>query len=411
MRALARALVVSAFAFGSIGLQPAQPAAAAAVAALDDTWSPFWVTTAQGDVWNFGSAVNYGTLKGVPLNKPIVGMAPTPDAAGYWLVASDGGIFAFGNAAFYGSTGNIRLNQPIVGMTPTPSNKGYWMVASDGGIFAYGDAQFFGSTGSIKLNKPIVAMAPAPDNKGYWLVASDGGIFAYGSAQFFGSTGSLSLNRPIVGMAPTPTGKGYWLIASDGGIFAYGDAKFFGSTGGGADSSYQRLVPTIDGAGYWLVRNGGDAVAFGSADTTVSGKKAPKRPAIGTVFQVNTPGEKAVLFAMSQLGDAYVWGGNGPDGYDCSGLTSQAWKSAGTVIPRIANDQYDFGTHVTLDSLRPGDLLFWSTDLNDKRAINHVGMYVGGGWGINSGGTGTGVNVRSIPRTAGWMMSLGVRPR
>ncbi len=50
------------------------------------------------------------------LNKPIVGVAATPDGKGYWLVASDGGIFAFGDAAFYGSTGALTLNKPIVGM-------------------------------------------------------------------------------------------------------------------------------------------------------------------------------------------------------------------------------------------------------------------------------------------------------
>jgi hypothetical protein len=75
-------------------------------------------------------------------------------------VASDGGIFAFG-APFLGSTGSIRLNKPIVGIAPTPTGAGYWLVATDGGIFAFGDAPFFGSTGSITLNKPIVGMAPA----------------------------------------------------------------------------------------------------------------------------------------------------------------------------------------------------------------------------------------------------------
>ena len=157
-------------------------------------------------------------------------------------------------------------------------------------------------------------------------------------------------------------------------------------------------------------------MSYGSADASTAagyGKKSSdsQRPAMASVFHVNTPGDKAVLFAMAQLGKDYVWGGNGPNGYDCSGLTSQAWKSAGTVIPRIANDQYAFGTHVELGSLRPGDLLFWSTDTSDSRAINHAGMYIGGGWGVNAGGTGTGVNVRSIPQTSSWMMNLGVRPR
>ena len=150
---------------------------------------------------------------------------------GYWLVASDGGIFAYGASQFYGSTGNLTLNRPIVGMAATPDARGYWLVASDGGIFAYGDAGFYGSTGAITLNKPIVGIAATNDGKGYWLVASDGGIFAFGDASFFGSAGNLSLNKPIVGLSASPDGKGYWLVASDGGIFAYGSAQFYGSTG------------------------------------------------------------------------------------------------------------------------------------------------------------------------------------
>ena len=207
----------------------------------------------------------------MPLAKPIVGAAANPNG-GYWLVASDGGIFAFGGAQFWGSTGGLPLNKPIVGMAATPDGGGYWLVASDGGIFAYGDAQFYGSTGGLTLNKPIVGMAATPDGGGYWLVASDGGIFAYGDAQFYGSTGAIHLNKPIVGMAATPDGDrllargvrrrhlhlrrravlrldrrpdaqqadrrhgaprptaaatGSW--RQDAGVFTYGDAQFSGS--------------------------------------------------------------------------------------------------------------------------------------------------------------------------------------
>ena len=90
------------------------------------------------------SSVSTSAMSG-PLNKPVVGMAATPDGNGYWLVASDGGIFNYGDAGFYGSTGSIQLNKPIVGMAATPDGKGYWLGASDGGVFNYGDAGFFGS--------------------------------------------------------------------------------------------------------------------------------------------------------------------------------------------------------------------------------------------------------------------------
>ena len=58
------------------------------------------------------------------------------DSKGYWLVASDGGVFSFGDASFYGSTGGDRLNKPIVGIAATPDGNGYWLVASDGGVFS-----------------------------------------------------------------------------------------------------------------------------------------------------------------------------------------------------------------------------------------------------------------------------------
>ena len=87
--------------------------------------------------------------------------------SGYWMVAGDGGIFAFGNAGFFGSMGGRPLNKPIVGLAPTNDNQGYWEVASDGGIFAFGDAPFYGSMGGKPLNKPIVGMAVTPDGRGY----------------------------------------------------------------------------------------------------------------------------------------------------------------------------------------------------------------------------------------------------
>jgi hypothetical protein len=197
----------------------------------------YYLVDANGGVYPFGSAQNYGSATNLHLNQPIVGMAVTPDGGGYWLVAGDGGVFSYGDAQFYGSTGNITLNKPIVGMVSTPDGKGYWFVASDGGVFSYGDAQFYGSTGNMTLNKPVVGMGVPTSGNGYYLVASDGGIFAFptgpGGLPFYGSTGNIVLNKPVVGMAAVQ--GGYYLVASDGGIFAYptgpGGLFFYGSTG------------------------------------------------------------------------------------------------------------------------------------------------------------------------------------
>ena len=267
----------------------AAPAAAPASASISAptggsrSASAYWLVASDGGVFNYGGAGMYGSEGGRSLNKPIVGMAATPDGRGYWLVASDGGVFNYGDAAFTGSAGTVPLNRPIVGMATTPDGKGYWLVASDGGVFNYGDAAFIGSAGALSLNKPIVGMAATPDGKGYWLVASDGGVFNYGDAGMYGSEGGRPLNKPIVGMAATPDGKGYWLVASDGGVFNYGDAAFIGSAGAlSLNKPIVGMAATPDGKGYWLVASDGGVFNYGDAAFTGSaGALFLNKPIVG----------------------------------------------------------------------------------------------------------------------------------
>jgi hypothetical protein len=259
---------------------PSNEASATPIAASPN--GGYWEVASDGGVFSFGNAGSFGSAASLPLNHPVVGLAPTHDRQGYWLVASDGGIFNYGDAHFFGSTGGMTLNKPIVGMAATTDGGGYWLVASDGGIFAYGDAHFSGSTGGMTLNKPIVGMAVTPDGGGYWLVASDGGIFAYGDAHFSGSTGGMTLNKPVVGMAANP-GGGYWLVASDGGIFNYGRAAFEGSTGGTTlNKPVVGMSAAPDGAGYWLVASDGGIFNYGSAGFFGStGGMTLNKPVIG----------------------------------------------------------------------------------------------------------------------------------
>jgi SpoIID/LytB domain protein len=218
----------------------------------------------------------FAATMGLKTNWFSLGDQPSGGVGGYWVDAADGGVFSFGNANFYGSAGAIKLNRPVVGMAATPDSAGYWEVATDGGIFSYGDAHFWGSTGSLVLNKPVVGMAATPDGGGYWLVASDGGIFSFGDAHFWGSTGSLTLNKPIVGMVPTHDGGGYWLVASDGGVFAFGDATFHGSLGSTPPASpIVAVAPTPDGGGYWMLEAKGVVHAFGDAPTEAPGADSP----------------------------------------------------------------------------------------------------------------------------------------
>ncbi|MEV5549357.1 bifunctional lytic transglycosylase/C40 family peptidase [Streptomyces sp. NPDC052309] len=96
----------------------------------------------------------------------------------------------------------------------------------------------------------------------------------------------------------------------------------------------------------------------------------------------------AIAYAQKKLGTPYLWGGNGTarqgGRFDCSGLTKAAYESVGIELPRVANDQYNAGPHPSRDELLPGDLVFFSDDLTNSRAIRHVGIYVGGGYMIDA---------------------------
>jgi cell wall-associated NlpC family hydrolase len=88
-----------------------------------------------------------------------------------------------------------------------------------------------------------------------------------------------------------------------------------------------------------------------------------------------------VAFACDQLGEPYIWGGNGTPGFDCSGLTHAAYAAAGRSIPRTAQTQYDAGPLLANGmQLQPGDLVFFGTPSH----IHHVGISLGGTLIVNA---------------------------
>ncbi|MGW2250255.1 transglycosylase family protein [Kitasatospora sp. NPDC001660] len=119
---------------------------------------------------------------------------------------------------------------------------------------------------------------------------------------------------------------------------------------------------------------------------------APAPAATGTMAA-------AVNFAKSQVGQAYVYGGTGNGGWDCSGLTQAALRAAGISVPRVAADQAAASTHVSLDSLQPGDLLFWSNN-GQNSGVYHVAIYIGGGQYVEAANPSSGVRLQTIANWA-----------
>jgi peptidoglycan DL-endopeptidase CwlO len=115
-------------------------------------------------------------------------------------------------------------------------------------------------------------------------------------------------------------------------------------------------------------------------------------------LQAGPVARAAVRWALAQLGDPYRWGATGPDMFDCSGLTSSAYRAAGVGIPRVSRAQWGAGPHVAVANLLPGDLVFYADNPRDPATIHHVGMYIGNGLMVHSPHTGDVVRVASIWR-------------
>lgn len=103
-------------------------------------------------------------------------------------------------------------------------------------------------------------------------------------------------------------------------------------------------------------------------------------------------GATAALKACAQLGKMYLFGAEGPDRFDCSGLTLFAWKAAGKSLPRTAADQWRAVQRISKDQLQPGDLIFFYNSSNPS----HVGMYTGGGQMVHASRSGQPVKMKNV---------------
>ena len=142
-----------------------------------------------------------------------------------------------------------------------------------------------------------------------------------------------------------------------------------------------------------------------SAPTPPTGSD-PNGLGTGTSRGSAAQGQAAANWAQTQTGLPYLLGGTGPDAYDCSGLTSAAWATQGISISRTSRSQYKHVLKISAQELRPGDLLFWATDVTNPDTIYHVAMWIGGGQIVEAAVPGAPLRVISM-RWSGTMPYAG----
>ena len=106
--------------------------------------------------------------------------------------------------------------------------------------------------------------------------------------------------------------------------------------------------------------------------------------------------QTAVNTALAKQGDPYVWGGAGPNGFDCSGLMQYAYAAAGHKLPHSSSIQSTIGTPVSYADLKPGDLVFFYSP------VSHVGMYIGNGQMVHAATFGQPVKVVNLASMPGF---------
>jgi cell wall-associated NlpC family hydrolase len=112
--------------------------------------------------------------------------------------------------------------------------------------------------------------------------------------------------------------------------------------------------------------------AGGAQAVSAAGSTACEQAALGQL-PAGAAG-KILAYAEAQLGKPYMWGGTGPDAFDCSGLAMMAYRAAGITIPRTSQAQWDWGRQVPDSQVRPGDLVFFAGHDGTPAAPGHVGI-------------------------------------
>jgi cell wall-associated NlpC family hydrolase len=133
----------------------------------------------------------------------------------------------------------------------------------------------------------------------------------------------------------------------------------------------------------------------GGGDSEFKGANgAPE--AQGTSPGDSSKGAQLVAEAKKHLGDKYVYGAEGPNTFDCSGLIQFAAKQLGINLPRVASDQAKAGREVSKGELQPGDLVYFKGTTGDPNKVSHIGMFIGNGQFIHAPKPGDVVKISNL---------------
>ena len=174
--------------------------------------------------------------------------------------------------------------------------------------------------------------------------------------------------------------------------------KYVNATSGlnvrsGAGTSYSKIgsldykekVTVLSTSNGWAKINYKGQAGYVSSSYLQSTVPSGSTSNSGSNNSVSASASSVIAYAKTLLGKPYVWGAQGPNSFDCSGFTYYVFKNkAGIILPRTSSAQSKYGTYVSRNNLRAGDLVFFDTNGANNRQVSHVGLYIGNGQMIHA---------------------------
>jgi cell wall-associated NlpC family hydrolase len=160
--------------------------------------------------------------------------------------------------------------------------------------------------------------------------------------------------------------------------------------------SYNHLQSYVQSVLYYASAYAGGNYSVVSAQLSSSSTVAGCDGSAGGVPAISAPNQivsAAIAYAEEQLGKPYLWGGTGPDAFDCSGLVMMAYRAAGIDIARTSQQQWATEARVPASQVQPGDLVFFAGSDGTPTSPGHVGLVIGHGEMIEAYATGFPIRV------------------
>lgn len=328
----------------------------------------------------------------------------------YWL-ESDGKMSSNEWLRYNGSWYWLKASGRMASNEWVKENGDWYCFKPDGAMYSEAWVKHSGSWYWLKLSGRMSTNEWIKDNGEWYWLESDGKMSSNewlknnGFWYWLKSSGKMAKNEIL-------KVNGVWYRFDTNGKmdsktnFKVGQVKpvDYLNVREGASTSYKVIaqiysndyVEILDSSsGWYKVKIGDGTIGWASSSyITVVNSETVSEGEQSSESIVSSKIQHVISIAKDQLGKPYGWGAEGPNSFDCSGLTYYAYKNgAGVILPRTSKSQATAGRAVSKSDLKPGDLVFFNTN---GAGISHVGMYIGGGNMIHSTKPGDVVKITSI---------------